>query len=157
MPALRLTAPFLIFLLIAPGETKIFSRCHLVTLLANSVPEDYAGYTINDWICLAHAASYYDSSRISKQELSSGRNYGLFQFNNMEHCSDGCRTSLNVCRADCIDFIDDDLTDDIQCVMKIIAADSGFGEWKVYNWNCKGKDLTRWTKGCSVPAPWDKW
>ncbi|XP_008118337.2 lysozyme C, milk isozyme isoform X1 [Anolis carolinensis] len=157
MLILKLMAPFLIFLLIGAGETKIISRCALANLIADLVPDGYARYTINDWICLAHSASYFDSMKISKQEEDSARRYGIFQFSNMEHCSDGCRSSLNICRTQCTNFINDDLRDDIRCVMKIIRADTGFDEWRVYGVNCKGKNLARWIQGCTIVKPWDKW
>ncbi|XP_030604739.1 uncharacterized protein LOC115793776 [Archocentrus centrarchus] len=44
--------------------------------------------------------------------------YGLFQLSDKHFCDSGYRWSRNVCRTSCTAFTDDDITDDIACVIK---------------------------------------
>ncbi|XP_018530575.1 uncharacterized protein LOC108882524 [Lates calcarifer] len=43
--------------------------------------------------------------------------YGLFQLSNHLVCSDGTTPSPNICDKNCSDFVDDDINDDIKCVL----------------------------------------
>ncbi|XP_075948135.1 lysozyme c-1 [Anarhichas minor] len=48
--------------------------------------------------------------------------YGLFQLSNLLACSDGTTPSPDICSMDCNDFIDDDISDDLKCLLKVHAA-----------------------------------
>jgi hypothetical protein len=43
--------------------------------------------------------------------------------------------------------LDEDLSDDIECVRKIFK-EHNFGGWYQWKNKCEGKDLTKYTKGC---------
>ncbi|XP_042326656.1 lysozyme C, milk isozyme-like isoform X2 [Sceloporus undulatus] len=107
-------------------------------------------------VCMAFFLSYYNSGKIGRQQVDSGRAYGIFQLKNMEYCDDGCRTSLNLCRTDCMYFLDDDLRDDIKCVKKIIRTSRGLENWPVWKNHCKGRSLNTWTN-CRSHGPWEVW
>ncbi|KAM9745320.1 uncharacterized protein ACNS7B_009726 [Menidia menidia] len=44
--------------------------------------------------------------------------YGIFQLSDSHFCSSGYRWSRNVCRAKCSDFADEDITDDVACLVR---------------------------------------
>uniref|UniRef100_A0A3Q3XLB8 Glycosyl hydrolases family 22 (GH22) domain-containing protein n=1 Tax=Mola mola TaxID=94237 RepID=A0A3Q3XLB8_MOLML len=50
------------------------------------------------------------------------RFYGLFQLGNRLACSDGTTSSPNVCQKDCESFLDDDIDDDLQCLLEIFTS-----------------------------------
>ncbi|KAL6111113.1 lalba [Pungitius sinensis] len=68
-----------------------------------------------------------DSSE-EKSQRPNGRHkevhslYGLFQLSNQVVCSDGASPSYNICSMSCNNLIDDDLSDDLQCVTKVAGA-----------------------------------
>ncbi|XP_062282355.1 lysozyme C [Scomber scombrus] len=47
--------------------------------------------------------------------------YGLFQLSNHLVCSDGITPSPNICNIDCNNLVDDNISDDITCVLKILT------------------------------------
>ncbi|XP_041825145.1 bypass of stop codon protein 1-like [Melanotaenia boesemani] len=49
--------------------------------------------------------------------------YGIFQLSDSHFCDSGYRSSKNLCRSSCSAFADDDITDDVACVV-------GSGYWK---------------------------
>ncbi|XP_040892612.1 lysozyme C-like [Toxotes jaculatrix] len=55
--------------------------------------------------------------------------YGLFQLSDHLVCSDGTTSSPNICGINCSNLIDDDIRDDISCVLKILTnlVEKGFG------------------------------
>ncbi|RVE76565.1 hypothetical protein OJAV_G00010010 [Oryzias javanicus] len=78
--------------------------------------------------------------RHSNQGQSSGENdgvwamYGLFQLSSPQFCSSGENATPNICQTSCSNFIDDDITDDISCVLKILTdlLENGF---RSEHWN----------------------
>ncbi|XP_008283201.1 uncharacterized protein LOC103359584 [Stegastes partitus] len=54
--------------------------------------------------------------------------YGLFQLCGRLVCSDGSTPSHNICRMDCKEMIDGDISDDVRCLLKIFTnlVESGF-------------------------------
>uniref|UniRef100_A0A3B4T5Q3 lysozyme n=1 Tax=Seriola dumerili TaxID=41447 RepID=A0A3B4T5Q3_SERDU len=47
--------------------------------------------------------------------------YGIFQLSNYLVCNDGTTPSPNICGLSCSNLVDDDIRDDINCVLKILA------------------------------------
>ncbi|KAK2817509.1 hypothetical protein Q5P01_025700 [Channa striata] len=70
--------------------------------------------------------------------------YGIFQLSDSHFCDSGYRWSRNECRTDCSAFIDDDITDDIACLVKTnywwhllrTASPSCFNTWNFFK-GCK--------------------
>ncbi|XP_035803448.2 uncharacterized protein LOC118470196 [Amphiprion ocellaris] len=54
--------------------------------------------------------------------------YGLFQLCSHLVCSDGSTPSHNICEMDCIKLVDDDISDDVWCLLKIFTnlVENGF-------------------------------
>ncbi|XP_067355667.1 uncharacterized protein [Channa argus] len=48
--------------------------------------------------------------------------YGTFQLSSCQVCSNGSTPSANICGMDCSKLVDDDISDDIGCVLKILLS-----------------------------------
>ncbi|XP_067355664.1 uncharacterized protein [Channa argus] len=48
--------------------------------------------------------------------------FGIFQLSNHFACTDHVTPSANICGTDCSNFLDDNISEDIDCVMKIILS-----------------------------------
>ncbi|CAI5662123.1 unnamed protein product [Oreochromis niloticus] len=65
-----------------------------------------------------------DEDETSSEDDDESKNlYGLFQLSDREFCDSGYCPSKNMCHASCTAFTDDDITDDIACVVET-------GYWK---------------------------
>uniref|UniRef100_A0A8B9W135 Alpha-lactalbumin n=1 Tax=Bos mutus grunniens TaxID=30521 RepID=A0A8B9W135_BOSMU len=81
----------------------------------------YGGVSLPEWVCTTFHTSGYDTQAIVQNNDST--EYGLFQINNKIWCKDDQNPhSSNICNISCDKFLDDDLTDDIMCVKKILDA-----------------------------------
>ncbi|XP_031613279.1 uncharacterized protein LOC116334093 [Oreochromis aureus] len=60
-----------------------------------------------------------DENETSSEEDDESKNlYGLFQLSDREFCDSGLCPSKNMCHTSCKAFTDDDITDDIACVIQ---------------------------------------
>ncbi|XP_045931111.1 cell surface glycoprotein 1-like [Micropterus dolomieu] len=87
--------------------------------------------------------------------------YGLFQLSSHLVCSNGMTPSPNICGMDCNNLIDDDISDDIRCVMMIIneLIEKGFGapHWKelskmirlIFQQECSNLDASKYFAECA--------
>lgn len=127
-------ASLLLVLLASLSEAKIFSKCDLAKELGkNGISRTFYG----NWICLANAESGMDTSKVTKLPNLTA-SYGIFQINSKQWCRDGRKGG--VCNMKCEDFLDDNITNDIECV-KIIQSRLGFNGWPVWVKKCKGQTL----------------
>ncbi|XP_063815919.1 lysozyme C-like [Pseudophryne corroboree] len=136
---------FAVLLLAAIANTSLaIERCALVIALQNSDVIGIKGYTLEDYVCMAHHASNYNHTlNISASE------YGIFQINSYWWCNDGCTYGRkNLCGIRCTDLLNTDLSDDIRCLKRIVKDPNGLDAWKTYTKNCKGQDLSFYTQGC---------
>uniref|UniRef100_R4GBQ6 Glycosyl hydrolases family 22 (GH22) domain-containing protein n=2 Tax=Anolis carolinensis TaxID=28377 RepID=R4GBQ6_ANOCA len=107
---------------------KIFSRCHLAHILQDAKVEGYEGLGVADWVCFATHASKLDSAEILSF-TGPHRNYGIFKLSNTDHCQDNSRESYtNLCQTCCTYFVNEDLSDDIQC-LKMHIKNKGLDSW----------------------------
>nr|XP_046231419.1 lysozyme C, milk isozyme [Scatophagus argus] len=86
--------------------------------------------------------------------------YGLFQLSNHLVCSDGTNPSPNICDMDCNDLLDDDIHDDMNCLLQIFTnlVDNGFGaaHWEelkkmirlIYQRGCRDKNASEYFAEC---------
>ncbi|KFO33445.1 Alpha-lactalbumin [Fukomys damarensis] len=106
-------------------QAKQFTKCSLSQEL-----NDLAGYrniTLPEWICIIFHISSYDTQTIVKN--NGNMEYGLFQISDKDFCeSSWTLQSSNTCDISCDKFLDDDLTDDIMCVKKILDI-KGIDHW----------------------------
>lgn len=74
-----------------------------------------------------------DTSKITKGSNGNNR-YGLFQISSKEWCKEGRKGGM--CNARCEDFLDDNITDDVECVKKVYNRD-GFKHWPGWVQTCR--------------------
>lgn len=124
---------------VTKSQCKVYSRCELAQELRfkHNVPKDQ----IHIWICIAYSLSQLNTSIESVKSLDGTSNFGLFQINSAFWCSiDG--TGGSGCMVDCDKLIDIDITDDVQCALKIFDEHkrkfgNGFQAWPPYENYCK--------------------
>lgn len=93
-------------------------------------------------VCLSEAESSSNTSKIERlRNLSSS--FGIFQINSKLWCREGRKGGL--CDKRCEDFVDDIISDDIECAKKIYEKE-GFKHWKRWENKCK-------TKVPTIPNP----
>nr|XP_019560431.2 lysozyme c-1-like isoform X2 [Aedes albopictus] len=127
-------ASLLLVLLATLNEAKIFKKCDLAKELGKSgISRTFHG----NWICLANAESGLDTTKLT-QLPNLTASYGIFQINSKQWCRSGRKGG--VCNMKCEDFLDDNITNDIECV-KIIQSRLGFNGWPIWVKKCKGKEL----------------
>lgn len=132
----------LVTFLIDSSSGKVFTKCELAKELGkNGISRTFYGH----WICLANAESGLNTTKVTKLPNMSS-SYGIFQINSKEWCREGRKGGK--CNMKCEDFIDDNITDDIDCVKKI-QMQYGFNGWNLWQKKCKGKELPNISK-CSV-------
>ncbi|XP_026581582.1 lysozyme C, milk isozyme-like [Pseudonaja textilis] len=137
-----------LFLFIAANEAKVYSRCQLVSILRRNGMDGYRGYSLGNWICMAYYQSRYNSRFVGPQTSNGNRQYGIFQISSRWWCNNYQGPTANGCNKPCSAFINDDITDDITCAKRIVRDPNGMNAWYAWQKNCKGKNLSRWTRGC---------
>uniref|UniRef100_A0A182C5U3 Lysozyme n=1 Tax=Phalotris mertensi TaxID=1260334 RepID=A0A182C5U3_9SAUR len=147
MKALVLT---LLFLLIAANEAKIYSQCQLASLLKQRGMDGYEDISLEDWICMAYHESRYNSRAVGPQNSDGSQDYGIFQINSRYWCNNTQGRTANGCNKLCSDFTNDDITDDIACVKRVVRDPNGMNAWYGWRDNCQGRDLSEWTRGCKL-------
>ncbi|XP_049297870.1 lysozyme c-1 [Anopheles funestus] len=116
-------------------EGKVYEKCSLARTLDKQKISSRS--LISNWVCLVMAESGGDTSKVTTLDNESA-SYGIFQINSKTWCREGRKGGR--CNKKCEDFLNDDLTDDIECA-KQIYNDSGFGAWKGWINRCKQKTL----------------
>uniref|UniRef100_A0A182FCC9 lysozyme n=1 Tax=Anopheles albimanus TaxID=7167 RepID=A0A182FCC9_ANOAL len=120
--------------------TQPLSRCEVAReLTLQHVPEEQIG----DWLCIAEHGSGYNRSAANLRFKRFGGSgyYGLFQISDRYACTRyGSICGLETCGA----LLDDELDDDIECMLKIHAAyarelGDGFAAWPIHKTACRGE------------------
>ncbi|XP_060539454.1 lysozyme C, milk isozyme-like [Pantherophis guttatus] len=145
MKALVLT---LLFLLMAPSEPKIFSRCEVASILKQHSLDTYI--TLDMWICISYYASKYNTQAVNKQKNYRSRYYGIFQISSDWLCRDNQEGMNSLCGKPCSAFTDDDITDDIACAKIIMANHAPLYKWWPWTKNCRGPNMSNWSSGCKL-------
>ncbi|XP_015272985.1 PREDICTED: lysozyme C-like [Gekko japonicus] len=135
--------------LLVKARGKIFSRCELVLRLEHSGLEGFQGYSLADWICLAYFASDFDTAKVTHNSDGSSE-YGIFQINSRLWCSDHHSTTKDLCDISCRDLLTDDITDDIDCIKKVVLDSEGLDAWMGWRDHCRGRNLNYWINACNV-------
>merc|ERR1711944_138258 len=128
-----------------------FDRCELAKELVtkHGIPSTQ----INDWICLAEGESQFNSSAIGSMNWDGSKDFGLFQISEKYWCLPGVKRATG-CKLKCEDLIDDDITDDVKCVLTIYnehegLSGNGFNAWVAWKNRCKDDpDFERYTRDC---------
>uniref|UniRef100_A0A182FGV9 lysozyme n=1 Tax=Anopheles albimanus TaxID=7167 RepID=A0A182FGV9_ANOAL len=107
---------------------KVYQKCPLARAL-DSLQISSRSF-ISNWVCLINAESGADTSK--KTVINDQRScYGIFQISK-PWCSEGRKGGD--CNMQCEDFLNDDLTDDVECAKIIFNRGGGFAAWK--GWRC---------------------
>uniref|UniRef100_A0A182NIB8 lysozyme n=1 Tax=Anopheles dirus TaxID=7168 RepID=A0A182NIB8_9DIPT len=128
----------------AAGQTvhRSWTRCEVARELSlKHVPEDQIG----DWLCIAERGASYNGSAVNLRFKRFGGSgyYGLFQIIDRYACA---RYGSICGLATCDSLLDDDLDDDIECMLKIHAAyvrelGDGFAAWPIHKTaSCRGDE-----------------
>ncbi|XP_044197728.1 uncharacterized protein LOC122973977 [Thunnus albacares] len=87
--------------------------------------------------------------------------YGLFQLSNHLVCSDGVTPSPNTCNIDCNNLADDNISDDITCLLRILTdlVENGFSaaHWEefrrmiriIFQEECRDKQFSMYFAECA--------
>ncbi|TKC42277.1 hypothetical protein EI555_005963 [Monodon monoceros] len=135
--------------LITVVEPKIYTRCKLAKIFSRAGLDNYRGFSLGNWICMAYYESHYNTT--AQTDLEDGStDYGIFKINSYTWCRHAKLQEKNHCRVACTDLITDDLTDAIICAKKIVKETDGMNYWQGWKKHCEGKDLSGWKKGCEV-------
>ncbi|XP_020754421.2 lysozyme-like protein 1 [Odocoileus virginianus] len=130
-------------------EPKIYTRCKLAKIFSRASLDNYRGFSLGNWICMAYYESHYNTTAQTRLEDGS-TDYGIFQINSDTWCRSAKLQEKNRCHVACSALITDDLTDAIICAKKIVKETDGMNYWQGWKKNCEGRDLSEWKKGCEV-------
>eukprot|EP00069_Balaena_mysticetus_P010129 bmy_20515T0 len=151
-PGLRMKAAGTLALmgcLITVVEPKIYTRCKLAKIFSRAGLDNYRGFRLGNWICMAYYESHYNTT--AQTDLKDGStDYGIFQINSYTWCRRAKLQEKNHCHVACSALITDDLTDAIICAKKIVKETDGMNYWQGWKKHCEGKDLSEWKRGCEV-------
>ncbi|XP_035914437.1 uncharacterized protein LOC118513127 [Anopheles stephensi] len=138
------------------GEAlRSWTRCEVARELAlKHVPEEQIG----DWLCIAEQGSGYNGSAVNLRFKRFGGSgyYGLFQIIDRYACAKyGSICGLSSCD----DLLDDELDDDIECMLKIHAAyvrelGDGFAAWPIYKSACRAEESETWPRSLRARVPY---
>ncbi|KAF2357138.1 ECSIT protein [Trinorchestia longiramus] len=157
---MRFLVPWLLLALTA-GQVlgKIFDKCELAFLL--EMKHDMPRSDVKHWVCTAEFESTFNTEAVNKFNWDGSRDYGLFQLSDKFWC-DG-HVGKNVCKVPCTAFLDDDLTDDLACIRRIIkdteawkGKGTGMTAWVAYVNRCQPLNLDEYIAECyngSYPIP----
>uniref|UniRef100_A0A670ZC64 Uncharacterized protein n=1 Tax=Pseudonaja textilis TaxID=8673 RepID=A0A670ZC64_PSETE len=127
----------LLFLLIAASEAKQYSRCSLASCLKQGGLDGYYGYNLANWVCMAYYESRYNTNAVGQPNLDGSRNYGIFQINSETYIIRNCQRNKHIC----------DLQRHYTLCLFLISILMFMIAWRN---NCKGRDLSKWIRGCQL-------
>lgn len=127
---------------------KIYERCELARELY--YVHDLPFEQIAKWVCIARYESNYNTSAIGRLNADGSGDHGLFQISDIYWCSPPGKGW--VCGLSCAKLENADISDDVQCMLKIYAehqrlSGDGFNAWSVYQPHCKN-NADQFVSGC---------
>ncbi|XP_059822219.1 lysozyme C-like [Hypanus sabinus] len=145
---------FLLSALLTVISPRTYEKCELARELRSHGLDGYQGYRLEDWVCLVKHESSYRTDVVNHNwnfwfSIVS-TDYGLFQINSKWWCEDGnTSNSRNGCGIECIDLLDDDITDDVQCAKRVVSDPQGMRAWYGWKNGCQ-RDLSNFLSECSL-------
>ncbi|XP_068135073.1 dentin sialophosphoprotein-like [Hyperolius riggenbachi] len=121
-------------------------RCAILRRIRQLKLDDHVGIKAASWMCFFKHVSNFNTSLTRRSRK--GRDYGISQFNNQQHCKDGDLPSKNMCNTDCHKFLDHNLADDFDCLKTIVKNATSLTFWSGWNKHCKGKVHHHYVAGC---------
>lgn len=130
------------------GKGKVYERCELAQELRfkHKIPMEQ----VATWVCIAKHESDFNTSAIGRLNADGSEDHGLFQISDIYWCSPpGTGTA---CGVECSKFEDSDISDDVECMLKIhdehtLLSGDGFNAWTVYRPHCQGRSAS-FIDGC---------
>lgn len=127
---------------------KVYDRCELARELKDMplvLP-----HHVSTWVCIAYHESRFDTSAIGRLNGDWSWDHGLFQLSDRYWC--GRNRVGGVCNLPCSALRDEDISDDMRCMMIIFEehqrlSGSGFNAWAVHQ-RCRGQNAERFVSGC---------
>nr|XP_060632276.1 lysozyme C, milk isozyme-like [Anolis sagrei ordinatus] len=138
-----------LFLLLGGNESKVISPCYLAQMLHEAKVDGFGGVSLADWICFATHGSKLNSGGLITY-IGGYRNYGIFQLTNTEHCHDTAKDSENICKTCCVYFLNEDLSDDIECLKRHIMVHGGLKSWSAWRDHCRDKNVHHYIEDCGL-------
>ncbi|XP_078088200.1 lysozyme C-1-like [Mustelus asterias] len=140
--------------LLAVASPYVYSKCELARTFWRNGLDGYQGYSLADWVCLAQYESTYDTEAIGRNRRGGvvvSSDYGILQINSYWWCDDHqTRNTRNGCHRNCNDFLDRDITNDIECAKRVVRDFQGMNAWYGWKNNCKNRDLSRFLAECNL-------
>lgn len=131
----------------APDKGKVYERCELAQELRYKfkIPKEQ----VATWVCIAKHESDFNTSAVGRQNVDGSEDHGIFQISDLFWCSPGTG-----CGVACSKFEDNDIADDVECMLKIheehqFLSGDGFNAWTVYRHHCQGRDSS-YIDGCYI-------
>ncbi|KAG5678469.1 hypothetical protein PVAND_008139 [Polypedilum vanderplanki] len=130
------------------GKGKVYERCELAQELR--FKHKISMEQVSTWVCIAKHESNFNTSAIGRLNWDGSEDHGLFQISDIYWCSTSGQGKG--CNIACIDLEDNDITDDVECMLKIheehtFLSGDGFTAWAVYKPHCKGH-TENYINGC---------
>ncbi|KAF3814621.1 hypothetical protein GH733_016899 [Mirounga leonina] len=90
----------LIGCLVTATEPKVYTRCKLAKIFSRAGLDNYQGFSLGNWICMAYFESHYNTT--AQTELEDGSiDYGIFRINSFTWCRQGKLQEKNHCHVAC--------------------------------------------------------
>ncbi|XP_072440429.1 lysozyme C-2-like [Chiloscyllium punctatum] len=160
-------ALLLLSLLLMSIGAKVYEKCEFARILKDKGLDGFHRHRLADWVCMVDIESGYNTTLKRHYRylgIITSTNNGIFQINNKEWCNDGTPTfSYNLCQINCSSkltnttsilflscLLDDDITDDIQCVKSVVVTQLGMDIWSGWKKKCMGQDLSHLLDSCRM-------
>lgn len=126
----------------SPEKGKVYGQCELAQELRfkHKIPMEQ----VATWVCIAKHESNFNTSAVGRLNADGSEDHGLFQISDLFWCSPpGHGTGCGVA---CSKFEDNDISDDVECMLKIhdehtFLSGDGFNAWSVYRPHCQGRSI----------------
>ncbi|XP_006267124.1 lysozyme C-like [Alligator mississippiensis] len=138
------------FLLPLAAHEKVYERCELAAAMKKLGLANIPGYSLGEWVCTARYESNFNTNAINHNSDGS-TDYGILQINSRWWCNDGKTPGAkNACRIQCTELMKPDITATVKCAKRIVKDPQGMNAWVAWKKYCKGKDVSKWIKGCKL-------
>ncbi|XP_011617593.2 lysozyme C, milk isozyme [Takifugu rubripes] len=121
----------LLVLLLSCGlvDSQPVNKCHLQELMIQATKGKSNGLSDRTFMakitCAVETVTRFNTSAVNQMTHTGNRVwkfYGIFQLTNGLTCSDDTAQLPNICGANCTDFLDDNINDDLQCLLKSFTS-----------------------------------
>ncbi|XP_074076818.1 alpha-lactalbumin [Macrotis lagotis] len=133
--------PLLLLSIVLPTTpAKNLNKCEFIQKVREQKLDSYV--PMPEFTCtIFHSTGF---STHNKVDNNGNTEYGIFQISNNGWCAEKQEdVAKSVCGIHCSKFLDEDITDDIACVKKIMQRTERLDYWKAYKTFCR-ENLDQW-------------